>query len=385
MNIVHITPSVGPLSYGLGQVVLNLAKAQIHSGHNVKIWCLDSIKESEALEISFGLPEKCIRCFKPFGSKKFAFSMEMLLCLKQEGKNVDIVHQHGIWTFPSVISSILVGKYSCKLVIAPHGMLEQTDLNKSKIKKFVASLLYEKNNFKNASCFHATAKNEVVAFEKYGLKNKIALISNGISEEWLKMEGNPDRFYQDCNIDKKSKILLFMSRIAPKKGLSLLFEAWSKIEDKKNWIITVVGDDKCEYAGEMKTLAGTLNIKETVQFVGTAFGQKKRDAFAAASLFILPSYSEGFPMVVLDSLGAGVPVIVTKAAEWSDLEKYMCGWWVDIDAVAIQKAIMEAINLKEEKLVQMGIAGKKMVEKLYSWNEIGKQTIELYKELMNSK
>ena len=119
-----------------------------------------------------------------------------------------------------------------------------------------------------------------------------------------------------------------------------------------------------------------------MKIIGPLFNQSKLDAFAAAELFILPSYSEGSPMVVLDSLAAGVPVITTKASSWNDLVEYNCGWWTEINTNAILTSLSEAIKLSKEDLQVMGEKGRKLIEQKYTWTQLAEKTIKLYEWLL---
>ena len=112
------------------------------------------------------------------------------------------------------------------------------------------------------------------------------------------------------------------------------------------------------------------------------FGQGRRDALAAADLFVLPTYTEGFPLVVPESLGAGVPAVVTRGAAWADLVNYGCGWWVDTSTEGIRSGLESALNLPPEKLRAMGLAGCSLVADEYNWRTVGEQTVSLYRWLM---
>jgi glycosyltransferase involved in cell wall biosynthesis len=112
--------------------------------------------------------------------------------------------------------------------------------------------------------------------------------------------------------------------------------------------------------------------------VGPLHGQDKRDAFAAADLFVLPTHSEGSPMVVLEALGAGVPVLTTKGAPWADLVRHGCGWWTDISAGGIHDALRDALALSGTAWAAAGQRGRYLVAQKYSWAEIASKTIRLY-------
>ena len=103
---------------------------------------------------------------------------------------------------------------------------------------------------------------------------------------------------------------------------------------------------------------------------------------AACDLLVLPSYSEGSPMIVLDALGAGVPVLTTHGAPWEDLLRYECGWWVEISAAALRDVLLDIARMSREELRAMGARGKDLVRSRYSWEAIARQTLLLYEWLL---
>jgi len=120
-------------------------------------------------------------------------------------------------------------------------------------------------------------------------------------------------------------------------------------------------------------------------FTGPLLDHTKRDAFAAADLFILPSYSEGVPIVILESLAAGIPVIATNASPWKDLETFQCGWLTEIEPNAIAEALEEAQGKESEDLHRMGKRGKEFVAANYTWEQSAQMSIELYEWLLGHR
>ncbi len=291
----------------------------------------------------------------------------------------DIVHQHGIWTGTSSATIILSKEKNIPTVIAPHGSLNQWVLGLSPWKKRIALSIYERENLRLASCLHATSEREIADFRDFGLKNPIAYIENGIQEKCLFLKGNALRFRENNGVEANKRILLFLSRISPKKGLPMLIEAIKSIqEDFSNWQLIIAGINEFDHKKEVESLIEQLEMQDKIKIIGPLFDQPKFDAFAAAELFILPSHSEGSPMVVLDSLAAGVPVITTKASSWSDLVDYNCGWWTDISTSAIAAALKQAVNMNSEDLRRLGEEGKNLIIAKYTWAKLADKTVNLY-------
>lgn len=379
MRILHLTYSVSPHGYGLGLIALNLAKAQSAIGLDPVIWCLDSEAVCLRVAETANLSPSRIRSFPMVGPSQFAFSPALHSAGKNEGSEFAVIHQHGIWTAMSNVTKSIVTRHCRPSVVAPHGSLHEFVLRKSLWKKRLASWAYESSNLQRAACLHATAPGELEDFRQYGLRNPIALITNGISDEWLAAEGDGARFLSAYAIPPEARILLFMSRITPKKGLLMLLQAWARATDSdSNWILVVVGGDEGGHKAEAENLCEQLNLSQRVRFVGPIFEQGKRDAFTASELFVLPSLSEGFPMVVLDALGAGVPAIVTHASAWEDLTRHHCGWWVPTTTEGLEQGIRSAISLSPGELRDMGANGRALVASRYNESTLARQTLELY-------
>jgi len=387
MKILHNVSSVGKASFGLGQISVNLARAQYSFGHDVSMWCLDNDENIKWAAASHDFPSKRITGFVPAGPLNIWFSPKIKkYAIKNANGFFDIVHQHGIWTGVSLATLSFSQKKKIPTIIAPHGSLNQWALNLSPWKKKIALALYERDNLRLASCLHATSENEISDFRNFGLKNPIAYIENGIQEKNLSVVGNATRFREHNGIPGNKRILFFLSRISPKKGLVMLVEAINSIQDDfADWVLIIAGNDEFNHKKDVESLVKQLNLENKIRILNPLFGSEKDDAFAAAELFILPSHSEGSPMVVLDSLAAGVPVITTKASTWSDLNEYKCGWWTDISTQAIATALHEAVVMSVDDLQEMGIQGKKLIAAKYTWPRLAQKTMRLYNWLLGNE
>jgi glycosyltransferase involved in cell wall biosynthesis len=180
--------------------------------------------------------------------------------------------------------------------------------------------------------------------------------------------------------------MLFLSRITPVKGLPLLIQALAEIKNRLNdWVLVIAGADEFNHKKEVLELISKHRLNNHILFTGILLGHEKRNAFAAADFFILPTRHEASPVVVMEALGAGVPVLTTKGCPWESLISHNCGWWVDVSSEAIAEAVKEAIACGPDKLRSMGQKGKELVASKYAWSKSAQMTLELYRWLIGDR
>lgn len=383
MRILHLVASVGQSSGGLGPVALGFAREQYALGHETTIWCLDSPVEASEVARTWGLEGRIVTS-PVLGPSVIGYSpVAERMAGSDAGDRYDILHQHGIWMANSRVTNRWRATFKRPTVVAPHGTLKAYALRRSAWKKRLAALTYEIKNLRAASCLHATSSAEATSLRQYGLDHPIAIIPDGIPETWIQGQGNCDRFRSRFSIPSNRRLLLFLSRIHPIKGLPLLFEAMVSIPRQlTDWQLVVAGPDEVGHRRELDLLLEKLEIGNWAQFVGPLFESDKRDAFAAADLFVLPTHSENFGIVVAEALGAGVPVLTTRGAPWEELQTYRCGWWVEVNTEAIRAALLDAIQRPKEELKAMGQRGRALVAEHYTWPLVAQKSLMLYQWLL---
>jgi glycosyltransferase involved in cell wall biosynthesis len=144
------------------------------------------------------------------------------------------------------------------------------------------------------------------------------------------------------------------------------------------WCLKLAGPNKGGHLAEVMELARQLGIDKSLKYVGEVDGEEKSKLYAEADLFVLPTFSENFGVVVAEALAYGLPVITTRGAPWSDLQTHGCGWWVDIGVEPLVRVLRDAVELGDDKRRAMGARGREYVQR-YNWDEIAQQTIEVYR------
>ena len=287
-------------------------------------------------------------------------------------KKIDLIHIHGMWTPILAVAAFVAKKKSLPLVISAHGCLEPWALQNKGWKKRLALWMYQGAILHSASLLVATAPQEMESLRKMGLHQPIAVIPNGVDIE----EAPPS--IKDSPI----KTFLFLSRIDPKKGLLDLVEAWCTIR-RPDWCIVIAGPDQDGYQAIVENLIQLKGLEAEIKFIGLVQGARKKECFESASIFILPTYSENFGLVVAEALSNNLPVITTTGAPWQELIEHQCGWWVDPGVKGISEAMVKAMDCDPKELEIMGSRGRQLVINKYSWDTIGGIALEVSEWLLN--
>ncbi len=303
-------------------------------------------------------------------SRWFALKKDFQRILEEE--KPEMVHINGIWNPQNWLFQQVAQSLKIKVLISPHGMLEPYILQRNPAKKKLALFLYQRKALKKADFLHATAASEMDQIKLLGFTNPVTVIPNGVDIPKIKQKYNiePDSFLN----------ILFLSRIHPKKGIELLIEAVSKISN--NLKVTIAGEGEAKYIQELKEFVLKKKVEDKFNFIGGVYGAQKWSLYEKADLFVLPTYSENFGLVVSEALAAGVPVITTKGTPWKDLETYNCGWWIDLDVLNIEKAINEALHMNPADLRKMGKRGKKLIRQKYDIKAVSRETLNMYERVL---
>lgn len=303
------------------------------------------------------------------GPRRLGRSPEMRRWLTEQAKSrsVKIIHNHSLWMMPNVYPGIVARQHNVPLVISPRGTLSVWARQRGSVVKRLFWPLVQKPALAATVCFHATAESEYDDIRRLGFRQPVAIVPNGVDipTAMSKHDGN-------------SRVLLFLGRVHPKKGLDMLLPAWQAVQDRfPDWRLLIVGPDNDGYLNKMRQLAADLRLKRT-EFMGALKGSQKWEAYQHAELFVLPTYSENFGMTVAESLAAGVPAIVSKGAPWAGLMKNKAGWWIDIGLDPLVNCLKEALALPPHTLKEMGQQGRSWMVEEFSWRRLGQQMSETY-------
>ena len=370
----HISGCISRGAGGLFQSVRHLTQETAHHNVHVSVLSLKDRYTEEDLSLWFPLE---VYTYPVIGPERFGWSPGLARHLA--ASNTGIVHMHGIWQHPVLAVHRWARRTGRPYVISPHGMLEPWALNHSRYRKAVITWLYQNDCLHGANCLRATAASEVESIRLAGYRNPVALIPNGVPFPAVlpprQPRGEPAR-----------KRALFVSRIHVKKGLLNLVSAWSRIlktdagpRIAREWELVLVGPDEGGHLAQVMGAVRAAGLESHISYHGEIWDEAAKNAcYTNADLFVLPTYSENFGLVIAEALSCAVPVLTTRGTPWEDLETHRCGWWIDIGEEPLFHALLAALSTPEAVLREMGARGRTLIENKYSWKIPGRQMADVY-------
>jgi len=286
--------------------------------------------------------------------------------------DVDVLHGHGLYVAPNLIFGREARRQRKALVYHVHGMFEPYILQRSRWKKRLVHLLFEDRNIESVRFWRALTAKEADQIRGTGARQPIAVVPNGLDVAQFAPVGDPGRPIDTPLIEGLCKgarhRLLFLGRIHPKKGLALLIPAWSRLAlGHPDWELVIAGPDEGGHLAEVRSLAASLGLADRVMFTGMVQGEAKIRLLHSADLFVLPSFSEGFPMSVLEALACGVPVVATRESNVGEVLSSGGGWECDAEAESLTRMLGQALQAGESERRDRGRAGRRRVEQHYGW------------------
>lgn len=285
----------------------------------------------------------------------------------------DIVQLQSMWDLRYHKVAQICRKLHIPYIETPRGMLEPWSLAQKKWKKRLALWLYQMSDLNHAACIYTTADDEAKNVKALGVKAPCAVIPNGIEIDSYKCR---------TAIDVVKKQVLFLSRIHVKKGIELLLEAWMRmVKDYPDWKLLIVGNGETAYIESLKAMVERLGVGESVTISEPVFGEAKVRLYQSSALFVLPSYSENFGMVIAEAMSCGVPVITTKYCPWEILDETQTGWCIDLSVDNLTDTLRQAMSMNPSKLYEMGQRASILVSEKFDYRSVAKKTLQLYGQI----
>ena len=365
MRSLHFVQSIEPLQGGgLGQGALGMHLAMRDLGRSSLIATRSESFDETHIDVSQYVRK---------GPDALYYAPELSRLARPLVSEADWVHGHGFYVGTNAVlatEAVRQGKALCYHV---QGFFDPWILNRSRWKKQIVSWLFEGRNFGNVRLWRALTRKEVGQIRAFGMNQPVEILPNGIRLEEIDQVTSAD---DDSAFSKRlrPKRALFLGRLHPKKGLDILIPVWGKIaKDFPDWELAIVGPDEGGYLATVQEMILASGASDSIQVFGSVRGARKVAAFRSSDLFVLSSYSEGFPVAIVEASAHRLPCVITTECNFPELAEAEGGWesLPTIDSFA--EALKNALRSDDLALKQRGENGRVLVESEYTWPVIARK------------
>lgn len=387
MRNLVFTPYISYRYGGTSKVVKELVQGISSLGLGVDIITTNADSSGKLdIPLNVWIDERSyrIKYFSCWHRNDFIISLSLTNWLINHVVDYDIVHTNTVFA-----PLVLLAHWVCQLrqipyVVTPHGMLEPWALSYKAWKKRFYYTVFEKPALQHASAIQVLANTEANNVKFLGLKHPV-VVPNGIHCQEFETLPDPEVFYRQFPSTRNKTLILFLGRIDPKKGLDLLAPAFAKVHDQfPQTHLVIAGPDSIGFLNTAQSYFVQAGCLDAVNFTGMLTGSVKHAALAAASLYVAPSYSEGFSMSVLEGMASGLPCVITTACNFPEATTAKAAQVVDIDADAIADALIECLSHPQQAKA-MGNRAREFIFQNYTWEQAAKKMLQVYKAITEKK
>ncbi|MEG4113045.1 MULTISPECIES: hormogonium polysaccharide biosynthesis glycosyltransferase HpsP [unclassified Microcoleus] len=402
MRILQIIPSISLVYGGPSQMVLGLSAALASRGIDITIITTDSNGDIGQLPLDVPLNQPIqqngyqIIYFRCSPLRRYKFSLSLLQWLNENARQFDLAHIHALFSPVTTLAATIARYHKLPYIMRPCGMLDPADLQKKKRLKQIYATLLERPNLAGAAAIHFTSKEEAKISERFGLGSTGKMPVSQDLNFTGKMPAPRDLviplgvtagLFPQRLRESQVPIILFMSRIEPKKGLDLLIPALESILASGiefHFILAGSNTQNADYETQIKSKIYNSSLAKYTTITGFVSGDLKVELLTKADLFVLPSYYENFGIAVAEAMAAGVPVAISDRIHIAeDIQQAEAGWVGPLEVGAIANSIKSAL-LNPEERKRRGLNGKEYAKKHYNWDAIAQQTINAYQQILSS-
>ena len=389
LKVLQIVPSFSLVYGGPSQMVRGFSQALAEAGAEVTVATTDSNGDVDEAPLDVPLAQPVaqdnytvwyFRC-SPF--RRYKFSLGLLRWLWEHAAEYDVAHIHALFSPVSSLAATILRQRGVPYLLRPLGTLDPADLQKKKQLKQLYAAVLERPNIAGAAAIHFTSAQEAAVSERFGTKTADVVLPLGVTS--LPDPNEAIDIYERFTIPRDRPIILFMSRLAPKKGLDLLIPALEMLQTEGvdfHLLLCGANPQDRQYEQLIHTQIQNSPLQACSTLTGFVSGDLKTALLKTADLFILPSYYENFGISVAEAMLAGLPVIISDQVHiWQDIQQSQAGWICSCSQSSLITQLREALKSPEERS-QRGLNAAKAAQERYSWQAIAQQAIAVYRSIL---
>ncbi|MBI4784956.1 MAG: glycosyltransferase [Oscillatoriophycideae cyanobacterium NC_groundwater_1537_Pr4_S-0.65um_50_18] len=391
LRILQIVPSISRVYGGPSQMVLGFAPALAAQGAEVTLLTTDA--NGDVGQAPLAVPLNCaidqegyqIRYFRCAPFRRYKFSVGLLTWLARHAHEFDIAHIHALFSPVSSAAATIARVQKLPYVLRPLGTLDPADLQKKRQLKRLYGMAIERPNLAAAAALHFTSDQEAKVSDRFGVVTRDWVMPLGVKAAMPIGAVAIAALRQQLGISSDCPLILFMSRIDPKKGLDLLLPALEQLQREGHAFQLVLAGENpqdASYEHQIHAQVQASPLADCTTLTGFVSGDTKTALLQAADLFVLPSYYENFGIAVAEAMVAGAPVVISDQVHiWPAIAESQSGWVASCTIAAFTDALRQALLQPAERR-QRGANAQAYATQHYSWEAIARQMMAAYAEIL---
>jgi len=387
LRILQVISSVSAEKGGPSKAVVELSRALACAGHGVTIMTTDLPNEDAAQmeRVAAAVAPATLRWFHTPAVNSWGFSRSLSAALRKDIRHFDIVHIHSVYMFHTLAAAAACRRHKIPYIIRPHGTLDPFLERRGSFKKSLYMRLLERRNLDRAAAIHYTSEEEMrLAHGPLGIRSPAVVVPLGIDPVQFANLPHPSVFYRRFPETQGKRIVLFLSRLNFKKGLDVLVDAFAQLSDLQDAHLVIAGPDEGGYGERVRRWVADRGLNERTTFTGMLRGQDKFAALAAASMFVLPSYTESFGFAVFEALAAGVPSLISDQVHFAhDIALSEAALVCDCTADKVASSIRRILD-DPALAARLRANGPKLVRERFTWHHVVLELIPVYRQALHN-
>jgi glycosyltransferase involved in cell wall biosynthesis len=384
MRILHVIADLARERGGPAEACVQLARGLAELGHEVEVLATDR-GESEGgtpwwKEIVDGT-RLDIRLYPLQFPRFFATSFPLARALAKAVPAADVVHLHSLYLFHDLVTGLHCRRFGIPYIVRPHGTLDPYIHRRHRGRKLAVEFLFQNRVLERAAAIHYTTEEEMRLAAPHARNAKGFVVPIGLDLDFYAPRP-PEAFRARWREIGNRRIVLFLGRLHPKKGLDILAQAFADVARGRDDLHLVIAGPDDGARAPTEALLAKLGATGRVTFTGMLRGEEKLAAFGAADVFVLPSRSENFGIAVVEAMVCGLPVVVSDCVNiWREVVDAGAAVAVPCDPSALARALAGLLD-DDPRRIEMGRKGAVFARERYDRRRVAAELEAAYRTVM---
>jgi glycosyltransferase involved in cell wall biosynthesis len=394
LRALHVTGALGARLGGPSKAAQEMCAAIAARGIRVTLFSTDLDEQGrwsplaapDRLEVPTGRPlladgvERWY--FRTRWPSRLAFAPDLRRVLRERIGEFDVVHVHSLYLYTTVVACRAALHAGVPYVVRPHGTLDPYLRRRHRIRKAAADAVVQRRLLDGAAAIHFTSEDERDLVRPLGLRAPGVVVPLGVDLREFERLPTPGSFRLRHPDLAGRRLVVFVGRVTPKKGLDLLVRAFSRVSrDVPDAHLVIAGPDDHGYARTVERMLRSMGLRHRATLPGMLLGQEKLALLADADVWALPSYTENFAIAAVEAMACGVPVVISDRVNiHREVAAAGAGLVTACDAAQVASAIRRVLDDAALRW-RLAAAGSRLVRSTFTWDAAASRLIELYERL----